>query len=534
MGIQVAAPLAGNFQGKSDRWRAAVRRPRKRAPLDHRQLGLLPVAAYLCDSGGIVIDYNSQAANLWARSPQLGNRDERFCGFRRLFRPDGTEVPLDRSPVAQALERGEPEQDVALCAERGDCSRISVIVSAMPLAGRHHRMACVLAFIQEVGEPRQHRTQELAALTRLTTDTMHGYCSVLTAISNNLELIKRRVDNPSILRLINAARESTVRGLEITDRLSAFLHARQLVCRGVDINVLIGELQNELQGRGGKRVPIDFHPTADLWPAIADGGQLKFTFCQLVTEASLFLPAGGRLVVTTKNVRLQIRDGELAAGDYVGASIGASGHGASRAIAAKAFERYLAQKVDTKHSGQRLWEALGIASLGGGDVRIERLRGQGASLDFYLPSARHGTAANTRAAGPEMLQEGRAAVVAHTDPRMRTIAAEGLSNCGFTVFEARSGPAAVDVVRLGRDVALVVIDEGLVTGRETQNILSEMRAARRDLKVIVMAGYPFRPDLEKMCRGYGAFLRKPFTISDLIACIPDAAVNGQKVSANYV
>jgi PAS domain-containing protein len=53
----------------------------------------LPFAVYLCDRDGLIVRYNRRAAELWGRSPKLGDPNERFCGSFRMFRPDGSLLP---------------------------------------------------------------------------------------------------------------------------------------------------------------------------------------------------------------------------------------------------------------------------------------------------------------------------------------------------------------------------------------------------------------------------------------------------------
>src|ERR1700751_2698892 len=47
----------------------------------------LPFAIYICDRDGLVLRYNGRAAELWGRSPKLGDPNERFCGSYRMVRP---------------------------------------------------------------------------------------------------------------------------------------------------------------------------------------------------------------------------------------------------------------------------------------------------------------------------------------------------------------------------------------------------------------------------------------------------------------
>src|SRR5271166_6127481 len=63
----------------------------------------LPFAVYVCDRDGIVLRYNRRAAELWGRSPKLGDPNERYCGSYRMFRPDGSLLPHHQCPMADVL-----------------------------------------------------------------------------------------------------------------------------------------------------------------------------------------------------------------------------------------------------------------------------------------------------------------------------------------------------------------------------------------------------------------------------------------------
>src|SRR5438128_1259786 len=77
--------------------------------LSQQLLQALPVAIYICDPKGYITMYNKAAVELWGREPELGT--ELWCGSWRLFRMDGTALPLDESPMAIVL-KGEiiPEE----------------------------------------------------------------------------------------------------------------------------------------------------------------------------------------------------------------------------------------------------------------------------------------------------------------------------------------------------------------------------------------------------------------------------------------
>src|SRR5512143_360436 len=62
-----------------------------------------PAAVYSIDARGVIQEFNCRAAELWGRSPQPGDTDERFCGSYKMFRPDGSFMPHDECPMAQVV-----------------------------------------------------------------------------------------------------------------------------------------------------------------------------------------------------------------------------------------------------------------------------------------------------------------------------------------------------------------------------------------------------------------------------------------------
>ena len=91
---------------------------------------LAPVAVYSCDASGVIHDYNSRAAALWGRKPELGDTDERFCGSFRMYRPDGSFMPHDLCPMGDVLAGRVPGiHDGEVHIERPDGSRVIVIVN---------------------------------------------------------------------------------------------------------------------------------------------------------------------------------------------------------------------------------------------------------------------------------------------------------------------------------------------------------------------------------------------------------------------
>jgi PAS domain S-box-containing protein len=100
-------------------------------------LDAIPGAVYLCDHDGWLIRYNSEAAALWGRTPNLDGRKERFCGSHRLFLLDGTPLRHEDCPVADAVRSGTATRNAEVIMERPDGSRFTALVNIRAL--KDHR-----------------------------------------------------------------------------------------------------------------------------------------------------------------------------------------------------------------------------------------------------------------------------------------------------------------------------------------------------------------------------------------------------------
>lgn len=90
----------------------------------------LPAGVYSCDANGLITSFNNAAVKLWGREPEIGK--ENWCGSWKMFKPDGTPIPLDNCPMAIALAEGRAIMGEEIIIERPDGSRSTVLVYPQP------------------------------------------------------------------------------------------------------------------------------------------------------------------------------------------------------------------------------------------------------------------------------------------------------------------------------------------------------------------------------------------------------------------
>jgi len=88
---------------------------------------------YVCDLDYVIVAFNQRAVELWGRTPNLNDTDEKFCGAHKLFLPNGVRLPHHESPMGQVLRTGEPAIDQEVVIEREDGSRVTVLVNIKPI-----------------------------------------------------------------------------------------------------------------------------------------------------------------------------------------------------------------------------------------------------------------------------------------------------------------------------------------------------------------------------------------------------------------
>ena len=136
----------------------------------------LPFAVYICDRDGLVLRYNRRAAELWGRSPRIGDPDERFCGSYRMFRPDGTPIAHHQCPMADVLRTGVSVRQQEVHIERPNGSRGIALVDIEPVRDSDGSIVGAVNCFQDITERKHNEeaAQQLVAIIESSDDAIVG------------------------------------------------------------------------------------------------------------------------------------------------------------------------------------------------------------------------------------------------------------------------------------------------------------------------------------------------------------------------
>lgn len=126
-------------------------------------LDMLPIATFVCDARGTIVQYNRRAVEVWGRAPAPGQTHEQFSESSLYFELDGT--PTTRSLLTGVLTTGAPVRDAERIIERTDGTRMIVSINIDPLRNEKGELVGAVICFLDISE--RKRVDAALALSRL-------------------------------------------------------------------------------------------------------------------------------------------------------------------------------------------------------------------------------------------------------------------------------------------------------------------------------------------------------------------------------
>jgi PAS domain S-box-containing protein len=367
------------------------------------------------------------------------------------------------------------------------------------------KVAFIAGTFQDVTERRQlelrlAHAQKMESLGYLTGGMAHDFNNMLGVILVNLELLQRytRAD-PKAAELCAEAIGGAHRCADLVRSLLAYARRQPLRPENVDINQLVADLMRLLQRTIGEAIEVVTRLQPDLWPATVDAAQLESAIVNLATNARDAMPRGGRLTISTRNVKLDAlaaaQQLELDAGDYVLIEVTDSGTGIPPEIINRIFDPFFTTKAHGAGTGLGLSMVFGFAKQSGGHLSVYSEPGLGATFRIYLPRAAVASANMSDRPGEDAAAAAPSATILLVEDNadLRRAVSRQLKDLGYTVLEAADASAALSLLTRGTQVDLLFTDmvmPGPMNGLELAGRATEVRA---DLAVLLTSGYSAEP-----------------------------------------
>jgi two-component system, cell cycle sensor histidine kinase and response regulator CckA len=410
---------------------------------------------------------------------------------------------------------------------RKDGTRVYVVQGAVGTFGEKGELIQILGhFIEETErrrtEERLRQDQKMNTVGRLSGGIAHDFNNMLGIIVGCGEVLNREIKAGDPLRKhLDVLLDATRRGAKLTRQLLTFSRRQILKIVTLNLNTVIVDLSQLLPRLMGEDIELITHLDPNLGSVRGDQNHLEQVVVNLAANARDAMPEGGRLLIETRNVKIDAKDVErnpaLSAGEWVKLTLSDNGIGMDEATCKQIFEPFFSTKQFGNGNGLGLSIVYGIVKQSGGLINVQSEPGVGTTFNVYLPFVPEApTNPVAEPAFPEG-QDGKETVLLVEDEEaLLEITAEHLAKLGYTVLKARNGEEALAVAaQQGKPIHLLITDIVMpgMTGKDMANLLLSTHGA---LPVLYVSGYANHTIAEEGLLGPGVdFLQKPYGLRDL-------------------
>jgi signal transduction histidine kinase/CheY-like chemotaxis protein len=386
-------------------------------------------------------------------------------------------------------------------------------------------------------EQLQAQAQRLESLGQLAGGVAHDFNNLLAVILNYVSFVSEEVAaatvvaGPELASHLKAAgadlaqiKKAAERAAGLTHQLLVFARRDVIRPQVLDLDNIITAVEEMLRRTIGEHVELVTSLAGNLWPILADPGQLEQVLVNLAVNARDAMPAGGTLTIDTCNVTVDadtIAGGSMARkGRNVRLRVSDTGTGMSAEVAQHVFEPFFTTKPDRGGTGLGLATVYGILTQADGSIRIYSEPGAGTTFTITLPVTAEAAIPITEPVPYQRAPKGETVLIVEDEEALREVTRRIFARNGYKVITAANG---LDALRIAGghpgEVHLLVTDVVMprMLGKE---VAEKMRLIKPEIEVIFMSGYA-RPVLASQGRldpGV-ALMEKPFSEADLMATV---------------
>lgn len=425
----------------------------------------------------------------------------------------------DRQRLAaeHLAERDRAEKQLR---ELADTLEQKVAERTKALAAANDRLTAEIAE-REKTEARLVQAQKMEAIGQLTGGVAHDFNNLLTVIVGSLDLVLRKSEDDSVLRLVRNSLQAAQRGANLTSQMLAFSRRQRLSPVALDINAVISGMRDLLKRSIGPQVQIETDLQDDLWSALADPTQLEVMLLNLAINARDAMTNGGRIVVSTTNIP-DLPDhlaAELDEGEYVCISVADNGPGMPPEVLAHAFEPFFTTKAHGKGTGLGLAQLYGFAKQSAGTAKIRSEPGSGTTVSIYLPRTHEKTTQEALSRSATHAATGAKILVLDDDDDVRTVTCETIKELGYEVVAF--GDPTEALKSIANEHFDLLITDVAMPGMTGVEVARHIRSQDNGIPIVFSSGYAdvqaFGEELSDE-----VVLKKPFRLTDIAARIQAA------------
>ncbi len=211
-------------------------------------------------------------------------------------------------------------------------------------------------------------------------------------------------------------------------------------------------------------------------------------------------------------------------GNFVRIRVSDNGVGMPDQMIEHIFEPFFSTKGSESGTGLGLAVAFGIVQQHEGWIVVESEEGRGTSISVCIPATTEMVeeVADNTVPMERFNGDGQRVLLVEDEADIRELITEALDSSGYHVLSAASADDALALYERENRRFDLVFSDVVLTDRSGVQLVEELKVLDPELKVMLCSGYTDEKSQWPVIRSKGyAFLKKPFSLSDLLQRIGD-------------
>ncbi len=372
-------------------------------------------------------------------------------------------------------------------------------------------------------ETQLQQSRKMEAIGRLAGGIAHDFNNLLTIISGYTDLAMSRTSLSAEIRNdIERIDHAAGRAAALVRQLLAFSRKQVLQPKILDLNSLVLNLDKLLRRLIDDNIEMVTRTGPGVSKVKADPAQLEQVLMNLVVNARDAMPDGGRIIVETSNIELDVAYSEehvtVKPGRYVMLTVTDNGVGMSRQTLSHIFEPFYTTKASGAGTGLGLSTVYGIVKQSGGYIWVNSEPGKGSTFKVYLPLVEEAGEATVQTKTEPTQERGSETVLLVEDEEaVRDLIEAVLMANGYRVIAAADPKSALARLASCKQEIHMLLTDVVMPGMSGRELAAQVCARFPGIRVLFMSGYSDNViTTEGMLEKGLAFLQKPFSPSALI------------------
>lgn len=371
-------------------------------------------------------------------------------------------------------------------------------------------------------EEQFRQAQKMEAIGLLAGGIAHDFNNMLTVVNGYCTLMHQHTQGSEPLESgLAEIKEAASRAGALTQQLLAFGRKQHLRPTALDLNVVIGKLEQMLRRLISENISLTTDLATDLWLVHADKSQVEQVIMNLVVNAKDAMPTGGQLALSTSNQILDAKFVRSHAGSsegfFVKVSVRDTGTGMDAKVLRRMWEPFFTTKEPGKGTGLGLSTVYGIIKQSRGYIDVQSLPGAGSTFSIYLPRTEaQAEIEQPPIQSPSSRTTTATVLLAEDEPQLRELFKKVLNYLGFTVLATANGAEALQVCSDYAGPIDLLLTDMIMPGMSGRILAEQVQYRRPGIKAVYMSGYTGDALAQLTEMGpHIPFLKKPFTPADL-------------------